>query len=132
VLPTIVIQLPTLDVPTIAVPTIAIQLPTAAPTAAPPPTAAAGRLAVRLLNYNDEQTCISMKINGIRTAGWSFTVDGLRLRGTFDASGNARLCGLAPGQEVTISVRNRAGDVVLGGGGVPAKGSAILEGNWQR
>lgn len=87
---------------------------------------------MRLVNYNDTPDCISMRIVGVRAAGWSFTVDGLQLRGNFDAGGNARLCGLAPDQEVTISVRNRSGRVVPGGGGVPAKGRAILEGSWQQ
>ena len=100
----------------------------------PPPTPVpdAGRLWVRKLNEDDQPGCISMRITGVNTRGWSFGVDGMNLAGRFDDAGNARLCGLGPDQEVTISVRDRSGRVVPGGRGVPAKGRAIMLGTWQR
>jgi hypothetical protein len=100
----------------------------------PPPTPVpdAGKLWVRKLNEDDEPGCISMRITGINTRGWSFGVDGMNLAGRFDNAGNARLCGLGPDQEVTISVRDQRGRVVPGGRGVPAKGRDIMLGTWQR
>jgi hypothetical protein len=100
----------------------------------PPPTPVpdAGKLWVRKLNEDDEPGCISMRITGINTQGWSFGVDGMNLSGRFDNAGNARLCGLGPDQEVTISVRDRSGRIVPGGRGVPSKGRAIMLGTWQR
>jgi len=100
----------------------------------PPPTPVpdAGKLWVRKLNEDDEPGCISMRITGINTRGWSFGVDGMNLAGRFDNAGNARLCGLGPDQEVTISVRDRSGRIVPGGRGVPSKGRAIMLGTWQR
>jgi hypothetical protein len=100
----------------------------------PPPTPApdAGKLWVRKLNEDDQPGCISMRITGVNTRGWSFGVDGMNLVGRFDNAGNARLCGLGPDQEVTISVRDRSGRIVPGGRGVPSKGRAIMLGTWQR
>jgi hypothetical protein len=100
----------------------------------PPPTPVpdAGKLWVRKLNEDDQPECISMRITGINTQGWSFGVDGMNLSGRFDNAGNARLCGLGPDQEVTISVRDRSGRIVPGGRGVPSKGRAIMLGTWQR
>ena len=100
----------------------------------PPPTPVpdAGKLWVRKLNEDDQPGCISMRITGINTQGWSFGVDGMNLAGRFDNAGNARLCGLGPDQEVTISVRDRSGRIVPGGRGVPSKGRAIMLGTWQR
>jgi hypothetical protein len=100
----------------------------------PPPTPVpdAGKLWVRKLNEDDQPGCISMRITGINTQGWSFGVDGMNLSGRFDNAGNARLCGLGPDQEVTISVRDRSGRIVPGGRGVPSKGRAIMLGTWQR
>jgi hypothetical protein len=100
----------------------------------PPPTPVpdAGKLWVRKLNEDDQPGCISMRITGINTQGWSFGVDGMNLSGRFDNAGNARLCGLGPDQEVTISVRDRSGRIVPGGRGVPSKGHAIMLGTWQR
>ena len=100
----------------------------------PPPTPVpdTGKLWVRKLNEDDQPGCISMRITGVNTRGWSFGVDGMNLAGRFDDAGNARLCGLGPDQEVTISVRDRSGRVVPGGRGVPAKGRAIMLGTWQR
>jgi hypothetical protein len=100
----------------------------------PPPTPVpdAGKLWVRKLNEDDQPGCISMRITGINTQGWSFGVDGMNLAGRFDNAGNARLCGLGPDQEVTISVRDQRGRVVPGGRGVPAKGRDIMLGTWQR
>ncbi len=100
----------------------------------PPPTPVpdAGKLWVRKLNEDDEPGCISMRITGINAQGWSFGVDGMNLAGWFDNAGNARLCGLGPDQEVTISVRDQHGRVVPGGRGVPSKGRAIMLGTWQR
>jgi hypothetical protein len=76
-------------------------------------------------------TCISMAITGINAAGWRLSVDGLNLAANFDGGGNARVCGLGSGQEVTISILNKNGQVVRGGSGIPAKGSAILVGVWR-
>jgi|GEM_PF-1659924 len=100
----------------------------------PPPTPVpdTGKLWVRKLNEDDEPGCISMRIIGIKTQGWSFSVDGMNLVGRFDDAGNARLCGLGADQEVTISVRDQRGRVVPGGRGVPAKGRDIMLGTWQR
>jgi hypothetical protein len=100
----------------------------------PPPTPVpdAGKLWVRKLNEDDQPGCISMRITGINTQGWSFGVDGMNLSGRFDNAGNAQLCGLGPDQEVTISVRDRSGRIVPGGRGVPSKGRAIMLGTWQR
>lgn len=98
----------------------------------PTPTPRREYLWVRKLNENDDPHCISMQIIGINTAGWSFRVDGMNLIGTFDNAGNARLCGLAPDQEVTITVYNQIGQVVPGGSGVPAKGRDIMIGEWRR
>ena len=100
----------------------------------PPPTPVpdAGKLWVRKLNEDDQPGCISMRITGINTQGWSFGVDGMNLSGRFDNAGNARLCGLGPDQEVTISVRDRSSRIVPGGRGVPSKGRAIMLGTWQR
>lgn len=81
-------------------------------------------------NYNDDPTCISVQIRGIKTNGWFFTVDGLKLRGNFDGGGNARLCGLGNRQEVTITVFNGAGRSVAGGRGIPSRGSAIMSAGW--
>lgn len=100
----------------------------------PPPTPVpdAGKLWVRKLNEDDQPGCISMRITGVNTRGWSFGVDGMNLIGRFDNAGNARLCGLGADQEVTISVRDQRGRIVPGGRGVPAKGRAIMIGTWQR
>jgi hypothetical protein len=57
-------------------------------------------------------------------------MDGLRLSGRFDASGNARLCGLAPKQEGTFSVFNAQRQIVPGGRGIPTRGSAIMQASW--
>ncbi len=96
---------------------------------APPPTPQK-ILRVSLLNYDDTPTCISFRISGTNTAGWSLSVDGLNLRASFQG-GDARTCGLGNQQEVTISISNAQGRVVLGGQGVKAKGSAILLGVWR-
>ncbi len=100
----------------------------------PPPTATPrpGKLFVYKLNENDAPGCISMRITGINASGWSFVVDGANLRGRFDNAGNARLCGLGADQEVTISVLDRNGRIVPGGRGVPAKGRAIMIGEWRQ
>jgi serine/threonine protein kinase len=100
-------------------------------TRVPPSPTPQARLRFALLNYNDEPACISVSIKGITPSGWFFRTDGINLRGNFDNAGNARLCGLAAGQEVTISVFNANGAVVRGGGGIPAKGSAILIAEWR-
>lgn len=109
-------------------------VPTATPTSPPPPTPApappAAQLRFVVLNYNDDPSCISVRITGVNTSGWGFAVDGLKLGGAFNG-GNARLCGLSPGQEVTISVYNANGQRVRGGAGVPSKGSAIMSASWR-
>lgn len=103
--------------------------PSPPPAPAPPPAANA-LLRVSLLNYNDEPNCISMRITGIDTSGWTFVVHGLNAVARFQG-GDARTCSLAAYQEVHISVRDAQGQVVPGGGGIPAKGSAILIGVWK-
>ena len=112
---------------------IAALFPT--PTPKPPPTPtrqpAAKKLRFSVLNYNDDARCISIKITGIVPAGWYFVVNGLKLSGRFDGGGNARTCGLNPGQEVTITVIDGNGRAVAGGGGVPSKGSAIMTAAWK-
>ncbi len=104
------------------------------PTATPKPTAVPqpARLRFSVANYNDDPRCISIKITGIVPSGWYFSVDGLRgINGRFDGGGNARACGLGPGQEVTISVIDGNGSLVAGGAGVPSKGSAIMVASWK-
>jgi hypothetical protein len=96
----------------------------------PTPTPDPRRLRVRLLNYDDQPGCISIRVAGVNTSGWTFTVDNISLSGRFDNSGNARLCGLNADQQVTISIRRR-GQAVPGGGGVPSKGRAIMYAEWR-
>jgi hypothetical protein len=114
--------IPPTDVP--APPTATPRPPT------PAPTALSGRLRFTKLNENDEPGCISVQIRGISTRGWTFAMDGLRLSGRFDASGNARLCGLAPRQEGTLTVFNAQRQIVPGGRGIPTRGSAIMQASW--
>lgn len=105
------------------------------PTPTPPrPTATAvpARLRFAVANYNDDPSCISIGISGITPAGWHFVVDSIgSVSGRFDGGGNARACGLAPGQEVTITVFDGNGQRVAGGGGVPSRGSAIMVASWR-
>jgi tetratricopeptide (TPR) repeat protein len=90
------------------------------------------KLRFRVLNYSDDPSCISVQITGIVPAGWYFSVDGVRgVSGRFDSGGNARACGVGPGQEVTITVVDGNGKVVAGGAGVPSKGSAIMSAVWK-
>jgi hypothetical protein len=104
-------------------------LPTPTPTR---PTAAPARLRFAVANYNDDPRCISIGISGITPAGWYFVVDGIgSVSGRFDGGGNARACGLGPGQEVTITVIDGNGRRVAGGGGVPSRGSAIMVASWR-
>lgn len=102
------------------------------PTPTPRPTPVIKKLRFRVLNYNDDPSCISVRITDITPAGWYFSVDGVRgVTGRFDGGGNARACGIGPGQEVTISVVDGNGRVVAGGTGVPSKGSAIMAAVWK-
>ncbi|MEI7645222.1 MAG: tetratricopeptide repeat protein [Chloroflexales bacterium] len=106
------------------------RLPTPIPKPTPKPVNM--KLRFRVLNYNDDPSCISVQIAGIVPAGWYFSVDGVRgVTGRFDSGGNARACGVGPGQEVTISVVDGNGTVVAGGAGVPSKGSAIMGATWK-
>lgn len=113
--------------------------PTATPKPPPPPAAAPAapqvaeqaQLRFVKLNEDDDPSCITVAVRGIGTAGWSFRVDGSRLAGRFDRSGNARACGLGRRQEVTFTVFNGAGQAVAGGRGVPARGSAIMQARWR-
>lgn len=75
--------------------------------------------------------CISIRIVGIASTGWYFTVDGLGYRGNFQG-GDAAACQLQPGQEVTFSIYDANGRLVRGGGGIPAKGGDIFIGEWRR
>lgn len=122
---------------TIAPPT-ATTTPTALPIAAPTPTrprptatARSPRLAFVLIQEgNDLPECISARIIGIAATGWLFSVDGLALTGMFNG-GDARVCGLAAGQEITFTVFDGSGRVIPGGAGVPARGGDILAGTWR-
>jgi len=109
--------------------------PTATPrpaAAATPRPAAAARLRFSVLNYNDNPSCISIRITGIGTGGWYFTVDGVGgVVGRFDTGGNARACGLSGGQEVTLTIHYPDGGGVPGGTGVPSRGSAIMSAAWK-
>lgn len=96
------------------------------PTAVPVPS----RLNVQLIDYNDAPGCLSMRVDNINAAGWTLTVDGTNLRGTFDGGNNVRVCGL-PGNDITFTVRYPNGSPVPGGGGIPARGTAILVGTWR-
>lgn len=98
----------------------------------PSPTPAAKRLRFSVANYNDTPSCVSIRISGIGTSGWYFSVDGVGgVVGYFDSAGNARACGLGNGQEVTITVHSADGRGVSGGMGVPSKGSAIMVASWR-
>jgi hypothetical protein len=110
------------------------QLPKPTATPLPQPTAVprpAGRLHVSKLDDNDDPSCISMRIDGIVPAGWYFLIDGVGLQGRFDTGGNARVCGLAPYQEITFTILDGNGTPVAGGGGIPSRGSAIMYGAWR-
>ncbi len=111
----------------------ALPPPTARPTVIPviPPTAVPLKLRVSVANYNDDPTCISLGVRGTNTSGWSFSVDGIGIRGAIDTAGNGRICGLGRYQEVTISIFNASGRVVSGGSGVPSRGSAIMVATWR-
>ena len=98
---------------------------------ATPPPPVEKKLRFRVLNYNDTPNCISISISGISTSGWTFTVDGLHVGGSFDTGGNARACGVGNGQDVTITVHYPDGRGVPGGMGVPSKGSAIMAAAWR-
>jgi hypothetical protein len=89
-----------------------------------------GCLRFRVLNYNDDSSCISVRITGVDTSGWTLTIDGLRLGASF-GGGDARVCGLGSGQQVTITVRDAGGGPVRGGAGIPSKGSAIMQAAWR-
>lgn len=105
-------------------------LATPTPQSTKPPDPA--RLRFKLKNYNDDPRCISVQITGVVSTGWAFVVDGISsLRGNFDGSGNARLCGLRSGQEVTFTVFDKNGRVVAGGSGVATRGSAIMTATWK-
>lgn len=97
----------------------------------PTPTPDPRKLRMRVLNHDDQAGCISVRVVGISTAGWTFSADGTNIGGRFDNAGNARLCGLGADQEVTISIKGRNGRVIPGGGGVPSKGRAIMYGEWR-
>ena len=97
----------------------------------PPPTPVKKKLRFSVLNYNDSPGCISIRITGIVPSGWYFSVDGLKVTGRFDSGGNARACGIGSGQEVTITVVDGNGRGVVGGTGVPSKGSAIMVAAWK-
>ncbi|NTV66035.1 MAG: tetratricopeptide repeat protein [Oscillochloris sp.] len=100
--------------------------------APPTPTPTPKRLRFSVANYNDTPSCISIRITGIGTGGWYFTVDGIGgVVGSFDSAGNARACGLGNGQEVTVTIHSADGKGVAGGSGVPSKGSAIMVATWR-
>ncbi|NTU82909.1 MAG: hypothetical protein HGA45_26680 [Chloroflexales bacterium] len=88
------------------------------------------RLRFVKLDEGGDPTCVSVRVEGIDTAGWLLSIDGLRLRAEFDPAGNATACGLRARREVTFTVRDAEGQVVLGGGGVQARGSARMLATW--
>lgn len=101
---------------------------TATPTAVP---AAAGKLVVQRINQDDDPTCVSLRVVGVSTVGWTLGFDGSGLRGTFDGAGNVRVCGLASRQEGTMRILGRSGAVVAGGI-FPVRGGDIFVATWQR
>ncbi|MBU6334535.1 MAG: hypothetical protein KGS47_09040 [Chloroflexi bacterium] len=101
---------------------------TATPTAVP---AAAGKLVVQRINQDDDPTCVSLRVVGVSTTGWTLAFDGSGLRGTFDGAGNVRVCGLASRQEGTMRILGRSGAAVSGGI-FPVRGGDIFVATWQR
>lgn len=91
------------------------------------------KLGFTRLNINEEPTCITIQILGIAsTNGWSVRVDGIpHLGESFVDTGFARVCGLAPQQEATISVFDATGSPINGGIGMPARGGDIFRANWR-
>lgn len=117
--------------PAATLPTTSVPNATPAPAIIAPQPTPVPRLRFVKLNEHDDSTCISVGIRGLRTQGWSIRIDGINLSGTFDSGGNARICGLAPRQEVTFTVLNGDGQPVRGGGGVPSIGGAIMGAEWR-
>lgn len=101
------------------------------PTATSAPVVDNRALRVALKNSDDDPSCISVQIRGIRTSGWVLRADGLKLSANFDGAGNARLCGLARQQEFTFSVFIAKGGAVAGGSGIPARGGNIFVADWR-
>jgi serine/threonine protein kinase len=89
------------------------------------------RLRFQKLNEDDDPRCISVQIRDIKTEGWSFKIVGRPFIGIFDRAGNARICGLAPREEVIFDVLNRSGQIIRGGQGIPSRGSAIMRAIWR-
>jgi hypothetical protein len=110
--------------------------PTPTPTPQPPPAPARAPAApeARLRFYKegefDDPTCITVQIRGIAPVGWYFSIDGLdQIKGFFNGQ-DARACGLGNRQEYTFTVKNRSGQPIRGGEGVPTRGSAVMIANW--
>jgi len=101
--------------------------PPPTPTVPPEPP----RLRFVKLSETEDVRCVLIQITGTNTTGWIVSVDGLRLGAPFDASGNARICGLRPRQEVTFTVRDEQGAPVRGGVGVPTRGSDVMFAEWR-
>lgn len=101
--------------------------PPPTPTIPPEPP----RLRFVKLSETEDTRCVLIQIRGINTNGWEVSIDGLRLRSTFDAAGNVRICGLRPRQEVTFTVRDEQGAPVRGGVGVPTRGSDVMFAEWR-
>jgi hypothetical protein len=101
--------------------------PPPTPTVPPEPP----RLRFRKLSETEDSRCVLIQIRGVDTSGWSVSVDGLRLGAVFDASGDARICGLRPRQEVTFTVRDEQGAPVRGGVGVPTRGNDVMFAEWR-
>ncbi len=99
--------------------------PTPTPLSEPP------RLRFIKLNESEDPRCVLIQIRGINTKGWIVSIDGLRLSNTFDASGDARICGLRPRQEVTFTVRDELGAPVRGGVGIPTRGNDVMFAEWR-
>lgn len=98
--------------------------PQATPTRPPEPTPRPIRLVVVKINSDDSPGCISIGVRNHSAAGWSLTIDGLRMGATF-GGGNARICGL-PDHDFTFTIRNAAGNPIQGGSGIPARGRDIF------
>lgn len=107
--------------------------PTPIPSPTKVPTPDNRSLRVIKQSEDDAPGCISFHVAGIPTRGWHLSVDGIRglEGGAFDGKGDARVCGLAPRQEVTLTIFNANGKVVPGGGGIRSRGSAIMRGVWR-
>jgi serine protease Do len=128
------------DAPTPTGAPLNVDQPTSPPTAAPQPTRApppntptpsGTHLAMRRAREDEEPTCIAVQILGILPDNWTVKADGIAIPAAqFDGAGKARLCKLKARQQFTFTIYNAQGGKVPGGGS-PARGGDVFEGNWQ-